>query len=62
VDAGVIDGDQLHFNEVIIENVPDDPYEYAKQLRPLLDQTANAAGRSTSAFFDPGGNFKLRVV
>jgi hypothetical protein len=26
-----------------LEDVPADPYEYAKLLRPLLDQTADAA-------------------
>jgi hypothetical protein len=61
-DAGVIDRDQLHFSDVIIEVVPDDRNEYAKQLRPLLDQTANAAGRPTTPSFDEAGEFRLRVV
>jgi hypothetical protein len=60
-DAGTLDRDQLHFSEVIIEDVPDNRYDYAKQLRPLLDQTANAAGRATTPSFDESGTFHLRV-
>jgi len=60
-DAGVLDRDQLHFQEVIIEDVQPNPYEYAKQLRPLLDQTANAAGRAATPSFDASGRFRLKV-
>lgn len=60
-EAGTLDRDQLHFSEVIIEDVPADPYEYAKRLRPLLDQTANAAGRSATPSFDESGKFRLKV-
>lgn len=60
-EAGTLDRDQFHFSQVIIENVPPDPYEYAKHLRPLLDETANAAGRPTTPSFDASGNFRIRV-
>ena len=60
-EAGVLDRDQIHFSEVVIEDVPLDRYEYAKLLRPLLDQTANAAGRAASPSFDHSGRFCLRV-
>jgi len=60
-DAGILDRDQFHFAEIIIDQVPGNPYEYANQLRPLLDQTANAAGRPTSPAFDASGKFRLKV-
>ena len=59
--AGVLDRDQFHFSEMIIEDVPFDRHEYAKLIRPLLDQTANAAGRATSPSFDHTGRFTLSV-
>ena len=59
--AGILDRDQLHFQEVIIEGVRPNPYEYAEQLRPLLDQTANAAGRATTPSFDASGRFRVKV-
>jgi hypothetical protein len=60
-EAGLLDRDQFHFTEVIIEDVPADPYEFAKQLRPLLNQTANAAGRATTPSFDQTGRFRYKV-
>jgi hypothetical protein len=60
-EAGMLDRDQLHFQEVIIEDVQPDPYEYAKRLRALLDQTANAAGRAATPSFEGSGKFLLKV-
>jgi hypothetical protein len=60
-EAGVLDRDQFHFSEMIVEDIPFDRYEYAKLVRPLLDQTANAAGRATSPSFDHNGQFRLHV-
>jgi hypothetical protein len=60
-EAGILDRDQLHFQEVIIEDVQPDPYEYAKRLRSLVDQTANAAGRAATPCFDGSGKFLLKV-
>lgn len=60
-EAGIFDRDQFHFSEAVIEDVPSDPYEYAGLIRPLLDQTAHAAGRATSPSFDQQGRFLLRV-
>jgi hypothetical protein len=60
-EAGILDRDQFHFSEVVIEDIPADPYQYAKLLRPLLDQTANAAGRAASPSFDQTGRFRLRI-
>jgi hypothetical protein len=56
-EAGMLDRDQFHFSEAIIEDVPPDPYAYAQMLRPLLDETANAAGRPNTATFDQAGKF-----
>jgi hypothetical protein len=60
-EAGIFDRDQLHFQEVIIEDFQADPYEHAKRLRPLLEQIANAAGRATTPSFDASGKFRLKV-
>jgi hypothetical protein len=60
-EAGIFDRYQLHFQEVIIEEVEPNPSEYAKWLRPLLDQIANAAGRATTTSFDASGKFGLKV-
>jgi hypothetical protein len=60
-EAGNLDRDQFHFAELVIEDVPFDPYEYAKLLRPLLDQIANAAGRPRTPSFDHDGRFRVRI-
>jgi hypothetical protein len=59
--AGILDRDQLHFREAIIDDVEPDANEYAKRLRPVLDQLANAAGWATTPSFDASGNFRLKV-
>jgi hypothetical protein len=61
-EAGTLDRDQFHFSEAVIEDVPPDPYVYARMLRPLLDETANAAGKPYTPTFDQAGNFRLRVT
>lgn len=60
-EAGLFDRDQLHFTGVIIEALPPDPYEYAKLLRPLFDEIANAAGRHSTVSFDQAGAFKYKL-
>jgi hypothetical protein len=60
-EAERLDREQYHFSEVTIENVPEDPYEFAKGLKPLLDETANAAGRAATPSFDSSGHFRLKV-
>lgn len=60
-EAGLLDRDQFHFSEVIVQDLPADPYEFAKLLRPLLDQTANAAGRAATPSFDHTGRFRYKV-
>lgn len=60
-EAGVLDRDQFHFSELVLDDIPLDPYEYAKLLRPLLDQIANAAGRARTPSFDNEGRFRVRI-
>jgi Putative DNA-binding domain len=60
-EAGVLDRDQFHFSDLVLDDVPLDPYEYAKLLRPLLDQIANAAGRARTPSFDHEGRFRVRI-
>jgi len=60
-EAGVLDRDQFHFSESVLDDIPLDPYEYAKLLRPLLDQIANAAGRARTPSFDHEGRFRVRI-
>jgi hypothetical protein len=60
-EAGVLDRDQFHFSDLVLDDVPLDPYEYAKLLRPLLDQIANAAGRARTPSFDNEGKFRVRI-
>jgi hypothetical protein len=60
-EAGTLDRDQFHFTELVIDDVPLDPYEYAKLLRPLLDQIANAAGRAKTPSFQHDGRFRVRI-
>jgi hypothetical protein len=60
-EAGTLDRDQFHFSELVIDDVPLDSYEYAKLLRPLLDQIANAAGRARTPSFDHNGRFRVRI-
>ena len=60
-EAGVLDRDQFHFSELVLDGVPLDPSEHAKLLRPLLDQIANAAGRARTPSFDNEGRFRVRI-
>jgi hypothetical protein len=60
-EAETLDRDSFHFSEVIVDDVPADPYAYAKMLRPLLNEIANAAGRAFTPTFDPAGQFRLKV-
>jgi hypothetical protein len=60
-EAGIFDRDQFHFSELVLDDVPLNPYKYAKLLRPLLDQIANAAGRARTPSFDHEGTFRVRI-
>jgi hypothetical protein len=60
-EASILDRDQFHFSEVIVDEVSHDPYLFAPLLRPLLDQTANAAGRPVTPSFDQSGRFRYKL-
>jgi hypothetical protein len=61
-DAGTLDRDQFHFTEAIVDDAPPDPQTYAQILRPLLDETANAAERPRTPSFDDNVIFRLKVT
>ena len=60
-EAGILDRDQFHFSEVIVNTVYADAQDHAKMLRPLFNQIANAAGRASTVSFDGSGQFRYRV-
>jgi hypothetical protein len=60
-EGGILDRDQFHFSEMIINNVPPDAQDHARALRPLLDQIANAAGRASTVSFDESDRFRYRL-
>jgi hypothetical protein len=59
MEGQVADRDQLHLNEVIIEELPSGNPDCATMLRPLLDQLANAAGLPSAPSFDQAGKYLL---
>ncbi|MGH6870811.1 MAG: AlbA family DNA-binding domain-containing protein [Rhizomicrobium sp.] len=56
-DMTILDRDQLHFAEVILESVPRSSQELGVMLRPLIEQIANAAGRAKSSSYGPNGEY-----
>ncbi|MGB8365241.1 MAG: ATP-binding protein [Rhizomicrobium sp.] len=56
-DISILDRDQLHFGEVILETVPRSIQEMGVMIRPLIEQIANAAGRARSSSFGPNGEY-----
>lgn len=50
----------LQFGEAIFETVPVNYNESAKLLRPILIHLANAAGMSSSPYFDDDGNYTVK--
>ena len=59
MEGELADRDQLHLNEVILEEVPAGNPDCATMLRPILDQLANAAGLPSAPSFDPAGKYLL---
>jgi hypothetical protein len=53
----ILDRDQLHFSEVILERMPQSVQDMGVMLRPLIEQIANAAGRAKSSSFGPDGQY-----
>jgi hypothetical protein len=56
-DLSILDRDQLHFTEIILETVPNSVQELGVMMRPLIEQIANAAGRARSSSFGPNGEY-----
>jgi hypothetical protein len=54
----ILDRDQFHFAEVIIESIPRSVQGLAVMVRPLLDQIANVAGLLRSPGFAPDGTYQ----
>ena len=59
VPGEVLDRDQFHFVESILESVPQNDQECGRQLRATLDHMANAAGHPSSLNFDTDGTYTL---
>lgn len=57
----LLDREQLHFSEIIFEEVPQNDRICGPMVRSILDQLANAAGRTASSSFDANGNFTLNI-
>ena len=53
--------DQFHFVETIIDTIPADDKETAKQLRGTLDHLANAGGLASSPYFDAQGHYMMNI-
>lgn len=56
-----LDRDQLHFSEVILEEVPKTDQASATMVRSILDQIANAAGVPATNSFDEDGNYLPKI-
>jgi hypothetical protein len=57
VDRQTADRDQFHFTELILDKVSATKQECARNLRPMLDQLANAAGCISAQSFIDGNNY-----
>jgi hypothetical protein len=55
--SGDLDRPLLYFGQATFETVPADYNEGAKSLKPILTHLANAAGLSSSPYFDAKGNY-----
>jgi hypothetical protein len=56
-DISILNRDQFHFSEVIIETIPTNIQECAVVVRPFIEQLANMAGRATSSSFGPNDEY-----
>ncbi len=57
---GALSQSPLQFASSILETIPSDYNECAKQIKTTLTHMANAAGLSSSPYFDPDGNYTLK--
>lgn len=56
---GRLNQNRYDFVEAVIETVPENTGQCAKQIKGLLNHIANAAGLATSPYFDAAGNYQL---
>jgi hypothetical protein len=56
-DLAVLDRDQYHFGEVILNSVPSSIQESAVLIRPFIEQLANTAGKAASTSFGSNGEY-----
>jgi hypothetical protein len=56
-DIAVLDRDQYHFGEVILNSIPNSIQECAVIIRPFIEQLANMAGRAASTSFGSDGEY-----
>jgi len=61
IPGNIINKAQLQFGHVILDTVPTDFNEGAKVLNPILTHMANAAGLSSSPYFDKDGNYTVNL-
>jgi TIR domain len=61
IPSGLLDRTQLHFGQAALSTIPADYDEGAKMLKPILVHLANAAGLSSSPYFDADGNYLLKL-
>jgi len=55
-----IDRDQIHCDEVVLQEIPEAAKMCAPALRDIFDQLANAAGFNPSPNFNPDGTWRLK--
>jgi hypothetical protein len=58
---GPLNHSQLQFDLSILETIPTDYNECAKQLKSTLTHMANTAELTSSPYFDPEGNYTLKL-
>ncbi|OGA37533.1 MAG: hypothetical protein A3G80_01650 [Betaproteobacteria bacterium RIFCSPLOWO2_12_FULL_62_13b] len=59
-EPAILDRDQFHFSEVILEEVPKNDQACGPMVRSILDQLANAAGHPVTPTFDANGKYLLK--
>jgi hypothetical protein len=60
-DLVMLQDDQLHFGDVVLEAVPPSVQACAQMMRPFLEQLANAAGVAESTSFGPTGEYLHKI-
>jgi hypothetical protein len=56
-----LDRERLSFGDIVFDSTPADYRAAAKLVKPILDHLANAAGLTSSPYFDADGNYLLKL-